>query len=84
MMHIQGTPQTMQVDPHYDNVVEEVKNFLNFSLINSKNLGLLKILSLTRDSDLGKRWSKIISCLVILMPFATSDFQSWLDYPESR
>lgn len=27
-MHIQGTPQTMQVDPRYDNVVAEVAEFL--------------------------------------------------------
>ena len=28
IMHIQGTPLTMQVDPKYDDVVAEVKNFL--------------------------------------------------------
>lgn len=27
-MHIQGTPQTMQSDPRYENVVEEVRTFL--------------------------------------------------------
>lgn len=27
-MHMQGTPQTMQVDPRYDDVVNEVKSFL--------------------------------------------------------
>lgn len=27
-MHIQGTPQTMQKNPHYDNVVEDVRTFL--------------------------------------------------------
>jgi dihydropteroate synthase len=27
LMHIQGTPQTMQVNPHYDNVVKEVMDF---------------------------------------------------------
>jgi dihydropteroate synthase len=26
-MHMQGTPQTMQVNPHYENVVEEVAGF---------------------------------------------------------
>lgn len=29
LMHMQGTPQTMQIDPHYDDVVAEVKIFLN-------------------------------------------------------
>ena len=28
LMHMQGTPQTMQQRPHYHNVVEEVKEFL--------------------------------------------------------
>lgn len=28
VMHIQGTPQTMQQNPHYENVVEEVHAFL--------------------------------------------------------
>lgn len=28
LMHMQGTPQTMQKEPHYDDVVQEVKDFL--------------------------------------------------------
>ena len=28
LMHMQGTPQTMQLNPFYNDVVEEVKNFL--------------------------------------------------------
>ena len=28
MMHIQGTPQTMQKNPHYDDIVKEVRKFL--------------------------------------------------------
>jgi dihydropteroate synthase len=28
LMHMQGTPQTMQLDPHYDDVVVEVRDFL--------------------------------------------------------
>ena len=28
IMHMQGTPQTMQIDPHYDDVVLQVKTFL--------------------------------------------------------
>lgn len=28
LMHMQGTPQTMQADPHYDDVVSEVVSFL--------------------------------------------------------
>jgi dihydropteroate synthase len=29
LMHMQGTPRTMQVDPHYDDVVAEVREFLS-------------------------------------------------------
>lgn len=29
LMHMQGNPQTMQADPHYDNVVEEVYDYLS-------------------------------------------------------
>lgn len=28
LMHSQGTPQTMQIDPHYDDVVREVNDYL--------------------------------------------------------
>src|SRR5690606_7358838 len=28
VMHMQGTPQTMQDAPHYDNVVQEIRDFL--------------------------------------------------------
>ena len=28
IMHIKGTPRNMQVDPYYENVVEEIKDFL--------------------------------------------------------
>ncbi|MDT8310584.1 MAG: dihydropteroate synthase [Methylophaga sp.] len=28
LMHMQGTPQTMQKEPYYDNVVQQVKDFL--------------------------------------------------------
>lgn len=31
-MHRQGTPQTMQLDPHYENVVTEVSNYLKVRL----------------------------------------------------
>jgi dihydropteroate synthase len=29
LMHMQGTPQTMQISPHYDNVVDEVAQWLD-------------------------------------------------------
>lgn len=44
LMHIQGTPQTMQVDPKYKNVTQEVKTFFEerMEMLNKK--GLKKII----------------------------------------
>lgn len=39
LMHMQGTPQTMQQNPQYDDVVEEVKVFLNTRLQACINAG---------------------------------------------
>ena len=40
LMHMQGTPQTMQENPHYENVVSEVKVFLADRLRASIHAGL--------------------------------------------
>lgn len=40
LMHMQGTPATMQVDPHYDNVVEEVCSYLENRLATLTSFGL--------------------------------------------
>lgn len=39
LMHIQGTPQTMQKNPYYKNVVEEVKTFFSKKISALKELG---------------------------------------------
>ncbi len=39
-MHIRGTPQTMQDDPHYADVVEEVRQFLELRLLELEQLGI--------------------------------------------
>jgi dihydropteroate synthase len=44
LMHIQGTPQNMQKNPHYDNVVKEVQDFFNTRLRRLNDLGVNKIL----------------------------------------
>jgi dihydropteroate synthase len=43
VMHMQGEPQQMQVDPHYQDVVAEVHGFLQ------KQLGLLEALGIARE-----------------------------------
>ena len=44
LMHIQGTPQTMQQQPHYENVVAEVHQFLQTKIQELKNLGLKDVI----------------------------------------
>ncbi|HQR07736.1 MAG TPA: dihydropteroate synthase [Gemmatales bacterium] len=39
-MHRQGTPQSMQIDPQYENVVEEVINYLKLRLFDLAQLGI--------------------------------------------
>lgn len=40
IMHMQGTPGTMQQNPHYDNVVEDIKSELGQWLSNAESQGL--------------------------------------------
>lgn len=42
LMHMQGNPQTMQIDPHYDNVVDDVKQFLLERLHAAEQAGISK------------------------------------------
>ncbi len=42
LMHMQGTPQTMQVDPQYDDVVIQVSQFLNARLDACIQAGIAK------------------------------------------
>lgn len=42
LMHMQGSPQTMQQHPQYDDVVEEVANFLNQRIFACLNHGIEK------------------------------------------
>lgn len=42
LMHMQGTPNTMQKDPHYNNVVEEIRGFLLERAQVAEGVGVLK------------------------------------------
>ena len=44
MMHMQGTPQTMQKDPKYKNVTKEVYDFLKKQSAKAKKAGIKQIL----------------------------------------
>jgi dihydropteroate synthase len=40
LMHMQGTPQTMQLDPHYTDVVREVRDFLAAQMFEAMDAGI--------------------------------------------
>jgi dihydropteroate synthase len=40
LMHIKGTPKNMQKDPHYDNLLDEIYNYLNDSRETAINAGI--------------------------------------------
>jgi dihydropteroate synthase len=42
LMHMQGTPETMQIEPKYENVVGEVRHFLLERAKRAEQLGILK------------------------------------------
>lgn len=44
LMHMQGTPQTMQQNPKYNHVVEDVCSFFNTKLNELKELGVSKVI----------------------------------------
>ncbi len=44
IMHIKGSPQLMQVKPHYNNVVKEVFDFFSAQIDLAKNFGTKKII----------------------------------------
>ena len=43
LMHMRGTPQTMQDGPRYENVIYDIKKFLKKSIILAENAGIEKI-----------------------------------------
>jgi dihydropteroate synthase len=42
LMHMQGTPQTMQIDPHYDDVVRDISAFLEERLQHCVSRGIAR------------------------------------------
>ena len=43
IMHMQGTPQTMQDNPHYDNIITEVTDFFKERIEKAKSYGITDI-----------------------------------------
>jgi dihydropteroate synthase len=44
IMHMKGTPRTMQVDPHYENVVTEIAEFLHNQAAKARETGVGQII----------------------------------------
>ena len=40
LMHMKGTPETMQVSPVYGNIVKEIKTFFNDAVVNAERKGV--------------------------------------------
>ena len=52
LMHMQGTPRTMQTNPSYDNVVDDVKKFFHERIAACENAGI-QLGSITIDPGFG-------------------------------
>lgn len=68
LMHSQGNPKTMQEDPEYDEVVEDIKSFFRQQVAKAKEAGLEKII-LDPGIGFGKAQQHNISILKRLREF---------------
>jgi dihydropteroate synthase len=70
LMHMQGTPATMQLDPHYDDVVAEVMSYLEQRLQSLVRQGLaLECLAIDPGIGFGKRHQHNLELLARLDTF---------------
>lgn len=74
IMHMQGTPQTMQKDPHYDNVITEVSDFFEERIQKARSFGITDI-----TLDIGLGFGKTLEHNLTLLKHL-EHFQS-LSYP---
>lgn len=74
LMHIKGTPENMQINPQYENVVEEVYIFLNQAKEKAENSGIKQIFL-----DVGIGFGKTLAHNIELIK-NLSKFKQ-LDYP---
>lgn len=72
LMHMQGTPRTMQIDPVYHDVVREVKMFLEDRVHSCRSLGIESI-AIDPGIGFGKRIEDNLTLLRKLESFVTSD-----------
>jgi dihydropteroate synthase len=70
LMHMQGTPQTMQLDPRYDDIVAEVGAFFEARLQFARNLGIAaECVTLDPGIGFGKTSGHNLTLLARLVEF---------------
>lgn len=75
LMHMQGSPQTMQLNPEYDDVLEDVADFLNQRIFACMNAGIAKEhIILDPGFGFGKTVRHNFQLLKHLKAFADSGF----------
>ncbi len=85
LMHAQGTPQTMQDNPYYDNVVQEVIDSLKKSIDNALNVGVKKQnIVIDVGIGFGKRKQDNLALLANLEQFVALGFPVLLGTSRKR
>jgi dihydropteroate synthase len=97
LMHMQGTPQTMQTEPHYTDVVDEVANFLAGRMAAAQQAGIaleriaidpgfgfgkLLVHNLTLLRDLGRL--SALACPLLIGLSRKSMFKGMANLPASE
>jgi dihydropteroate synthase len=62
LMHMQGTPQTMQVNPHYNHLIDEVDSFFKERLAKAERFGIKEVIL-----DVGLGFGKTLEHNLLLL-----------------
>jgi dihydropteroate synthase len=92
LMHIKGTPRTMQQNPQYDNVIQEVFEFLRIQAEKAREHGITQIIvdpgigfgkNLEQNLDLMRSLKKFtrLGCPLLVGPSRKSFIGKLLDLP---
>ena len=92
LMHIKGTPRTMQLNPQYDNVIREVFEFLSIQAQKAREHGIAQIIvdpgigfgkNLDQNLDLmkGLKTFSLLGCPVLVGPSRKSFIGKLLNLP---
>lgn len=82
MMHMQGTPQNMQQNPHYDNLLKEVFMYFARKVQQLRDLGVKDII-LDPGFGFGKTVEHNYELLAHLEEFRILNFPCWPAFPVS-